>query len=134
MDRCHKRADSAIKYTLYFELLVQKFKQYKVDPRQVYNMDEKCFLIRVLSKMKRIFNKKKYKDGMHTLIQDGNREWITTIAYICADGTSLLPALIYEATTGNIQDTWLEGFKASKDKCFFSSLPSGWTNADLGYQ
>ena len=93
-------------------------------------MDEKGFLIRVLSKMKRIFNKKKYKDGIHTLIQDGNHEWITTIACICADRILLSPALIYKATTGNIQDTWLEDFKASKDKCFFSSSPSGWTNAD----
>ena len=61
MDRCRKRADSAVKYTLYFELLAQKFKQYKVEPRQVYNMDEKGVLIKVLNKIKRIFNKKNTK-------------------------------------------------------------------------
>ncbi len=69
-------------------------------------MDEKGFLIGILSKMKRIFSKRRYKEGgIRQTIQDGNREWITIIAYICADGSSLTPALIYQALTGNIQDT-----------------------------
>ena len=29
------------------------------------------------------------------MIQDGNHKWITTIAYIYANGSSLTPALIY---------------------------------------
>jgi hypothetical protein len=133
MDSSRKRADSAFKYSLYFELLRRKIEQYNVEPRHLYNMDEKGFLIGILSKMKRIFTKQRYEDGgVKQIIQDGNREWITTIACICADGTSLTPALIYQALTGNIQDTWLQDFNPAVHKAFFASSPSGWTNNTLG--
>jgi hypothetical protein len=106
MDTNRKKADSAFKYSLYFELLRRKIEQYNVDPRHTYNIDEKGFLISILSRMKRIFTKRRYEEGgIKQIIQDGNREWITTIACICADGSSLTPALIYQALTGNLQDT-----------------------------
>jgi hypothetical protein len=56
-DRNRFKDDSAFKYTLYFELLNQKIEKYKVESRHIYSMDEKGFLIGVLSKMKRLFSK-----------------------------------------------------------------------------
>lgn len=62
----------------------------------MYNMDEKGFLIGVLSRMKRIFSRERYKRGeIKAVLQDGNQEWITLLACICADGTALTPSLIY---------------------------------------
>jgi len=133
MDAQRKRADSAFKYSLYFELLRRKIEQYDVEPRHMYNMDEKGFLVGILSKMKRVFSRRLYERGaIKQVIQDGNREWITTIACICADGTSLTPALIYQAISGNLQDSWLQDFDPAIHKAFFASSPSGWTNNDLG--
>jgi transposase-like protein len=60
MDSNRKRADSAYKYARYFNLLAQKMDQYKVEAENIYNMDEKGFLIGMLSKGLRIFSKKKY--------------------------------------------------------------------------
>lgn len=133
MDTSRKNADSAFKYTLYFELLRSKIEQYDVEPRNMYNMDEKGFLIGILSKIKRIFSRHQYEEGgIKQMIQDGNREWITTIACICADGSSLTPTLIYQAVSGNIQDLWLQDFNPNKHKAFFTLSPSGWTNNKLG--
>lgn len=71
-------------------------------------MDKKGFLIGFLKKSRRVFAKKAYNAGRASnIVQDGNREWITILAAICADGTRLLPGLIYQAVSGNIQDTWL---------------------------
>lgn len=96
MDRERCRADLALKYSLYFELLKRKLKEYKIQPSLIYNMDEKGFLIGVLLKMKRIFLKRRYEEtNLKQMLQDGNREWITLIACICADGTALALALIY---------------------------------------
>ena len=135
LDHNRARADSAYKYAKYFELLRKKLEQYQVEPQNIYNMDEKGFLIGILSKMKRIFSRKKYEEGsIKQLIQDGNREWITTIAAICADGSVLPPGLIYQATTGLIQDSWLQDFDPKAQECFFTSSPSGWTNNEIGYQ
>ena len=103
-----RRADSAFKYALYFKLLAKKIEQYNVDARHIYIMDEKGFLNGILSKSKRVFSREQYERGkFKSMLQDGNREWITSIACICADGSTLTPALIYQAVSGNVQDTWL---------------------------
>lgn len=69
-------------------------------------MDEKGFMIGMLVKGLRIFSKSKYQNsGLKQRLQDGNREWITSIACIYADGTSLPPGLIYQAISGDIQDS-----------------------------
>ncbi|KAF7572881.1 hypothetical protein PtrM4_077860 [Pyrenophora tritici-repentis] len=132
-DSNRHKADSSAKYRLYVDLLQQKIEQYNVEPRHTYNMDEKGFLIGVLSKMKRVFSRRRYESGeMKTLLQDGNREWITLLACICAGGSALTPALIYQAASGNIQDSWLQDFDPSLHKCFFTSSLSGWTSNDIG--
>ena len=69
-------------------------------------MDKKGFLVGILTKAKRVFPKAAFESEKfkHT-IQDGNRVWITVLATICVDGTTLSPGLIYQAVTGNIQDS-----------------------------
>ena len=64
MDASRKRADSAFKYSLYFELLRKEIEQYNVNSRHLYNMDEKSFLIGILSKQKRIFSQRRYEEGV----------------------------------------------------------------------
>lgn len=106
IDSSRKWADSAYKYALYFELLRRKIHEYDIQPEDIYNMDEKGFLIGVLAKGKRIFSKQQYKkEGLKQHLQDGNQEWITTIACICADGTLLSSGLIYQAVSSKLQDS-----------------------------
>ena len=96
-------------------------------------MDEKGFLIGVLQKTKRVFDIDHFRSGK--LIgagQDGNREWITLIGSICMDGTYPPPSIIYQADSGNLQDSWLDGFDPKEQGCFFSSSHTGWTNEELG--
>ena len=64
LDYNRSRADLAFKYLLYFELLRKKIEQYKIEPQYMYNMDEKGFLIGILSKIKRIFSRRRYKEGL----------------------------------------------------------------------
>lgn len=135
IDAARKRADSKYKYTLYFKLLSRKVKEYKLQAEDIYNIDEKGFLIGILIKGLRIFSRQKYITGsLKQRLQDGNREWITLIACIYADGTALSPGLIYQAVSGNIQDSWLQDFDPELHACFFTSSPSGWTNDNLGYR
>ncbi|EDN02183.1 predicted protein [Histoplasma mississippiense (nom. inval.)] len=64
--------------------------------------------------------------------QDGSREFITLLASICADGTSLPPALIYQGESRDIQDTWLEDFDSKKDQVYFAASENGWSNDEYG--
>lgn len=57
---------------------------------------------------------------------------ISLLACICADGTFLPPALIYQGKSGNLQDMWLEDYDSSSDEAFFACSEKGWTNDQLG--
>lgn len=135
IDIDRQRADSASKYEKYFTHLRAKIEQYNLSPDQIYNMDEKGFMIRISLKRKRIFSQSAYEQGKQKQhLQDRSREWITTIAYICANRTALSPGLIYMAKTGLIQSSWVEDFDPKEHACFFASSESGWTNNELGLE
>ena len=57
MDAKRYQADPRAKYSLYFGLHHQKITQYDIEPGNTYNMDEKGFMIGVLGRSKRVFDK-----------------------------------------------------------------------------
>jgi hypothetical protein len=133
MDRKRHKADSGAKYSLYFELLHAKMMEYGVQPTQIYNMDEKGFQIGSLGRSKRVFDKVLYdQKGVRACLQDGNTQWITVLACVCADGTALSPSLIFQSDAGTLQSSWVDAIEAGKHSVFVSSSPSGWTNNDIG--
>jgi hypothetical protein len=133
LDRQRHQADSIPKYTSYFDLLHGKIVEHRVQRRFTYNMDEKGFMLGVEGRSKRIFSKSVWeKGGGRAAIQDGNREWITILPTICADGTSLPTGVIFQAKDSNIRDTWVNDLRANEDTLFVTSSPSGWTNEELG--
>ncbi|KAI1674800.1 DDE-1 multi-domain protein [Pyrenophora tritici-repentis] len=133
MDRTRHLADSESKYRLYFELLHGKITQYHLEARDIYNMDEKGFLIGLVGRSKRIFSRRQWeKKEVRASLQDGSREFLTVLACCCADGSSLPPALIYAAKKGAIRLSWVEDIKAGEHEVFVSSSPTGWSNDDVG--
>jgi hypothetical protein len=80
--------------------------EYKIQRRLTFNMDEKGFMIGVEAKSKRVFSKEVWvKDGARAPIQDGNREFITVLPTICADGTTLPTSIIYPSDAYDLWDT-----------------------------
>ena len=65
-------------------------------------------------------------------IQDRSREFISLLACVSADGVALPPALIYQGTSGDLQNTWLEDYDSSSEEAFFAASQKGWTNDKLG--
>lgn len=105
------KAESESSFRQYFTILEEKIALYNIQPYNCYNMDEKSFLIGHLQKVQRIFPKALMaRQKLLGTGQDGNREWITIVATICADGTSLPPALIYKAISGDLQDIRLQDY------------------------
>jgi transposase len=95
-DRDRHKADSRFKYKLYFDMLHSKMQEHDVDARNTYNMDEKGFHVGVAKRSKRVFTKASLTSNQaKAAVQDGNREWITLLACVCASGESLPPALVY---------------------------------------
>jgi hypothetical protein len=133
MDRNRHKADSKDKYQLFFELLLEKIGEYNIQPENSYNMDEKGFLVGVIGRSKRVFDKGMWDSKeVRAALQDGNREWVTLLACICGDGTALAPGLLFASTNSTLQSTWVEDIKVGKHEVFVSSSPNGWTNNDIG--
>ena len=61
IDRSRHQADPQSKYSLYFELLRSKLSQYDIEPRHIYNIDEKGFMLGVLTRLKQVFSRRLYK-------------------------------------------------------------------------
>ena len=96
-------------------------------------MDEKGILLGITSRTKRIFDRPLYEaKAVRQALQDGSREWISTIACICADGSALDPALIYQATSINIQSSCIEDLNPEHHQVYITVSESGWSNNQIG--
>lgn len=88
----------------------------------------------MLQKTRRTYKISELRKGrLRGVGQDGNREWITLMASGYIDGTSLPPTIIYQAVSGNLQNTWLVRSDPKEVCCFFASSRTGRTNEDLGF-
>jgi hypothetical protein len=108
-------------------------REYELDERNTYNMDEKGFFVGIALRSKRVFSKAVCASKECTeAIKDDNREWVTLIACVCASGDALPTALIYQGSSG-IQSTWVNDVEVGKHEVFFSNSPTGWSNNGLGF-
>jgi hypothetical protein len=104
MDATRHAANSYIKYKLYFNLLHSKMEEHKILPCNTYDMNEEGFMIGVIGRSKQVFTRSQWERKEVTVaLQNGSRKRITTIAAICADGSSLPPELIYESANCTTQ-------------------------------
>jgi len=96
LDLSRKRADNVYLINHYFDMIEAKITQNDIQPYNIYNTDEKGFLLGILQKIKRILTRVHADSGkLQGSGQDGSREWITLVACICMDGTALPPSIIY---------------------------------------
>lgn len=133
MDKQRHYASSEDKYKSYLDVLYSAIEQYDVLPQNTYNMDEKGFAIGLIGRSKRVFSKASYekKKSVQSL-QDGNREWVTLLASVCADGSALPPGLIFTGADNTIQSSWVEDIEPGVHEVFCTATPSGWTNNQVG--
>ncbi|KAM4062396.1 DDE superfamily endonuclease [Hirsutella rhossiliensis] len=114
------------------QLAPRKDRKVQHQSSNVYNFDEKGFQIGLSRSTKRVVPREALRRGkLVGASQDGNREFITLIAAICADYSYLPPALIYKGVK-DFQDTWLEDFDHSSEVAFFASTENGWSCDALG--
>lgn len=84
-------------YELFYQLLQEAIEDYLITPDNIWNVDEKGFLIGIASKVRRIMTREAYERGrVRQLAQDGNREFITLIACVSAIGKTTPATLLYK--------------------------------------
>ena len=84
----------------FFNMLDKLIKEYNIAPENLYNMDEKGVQLGIGAKVAVLVDsdqKTAYS------IEDGNRELVTVIEAICADGSTVHPAVIFQAKRRNAE-------------------------------
>jgi hypothetical protein len=94
-------------------------------PENIYNADEKGFMMGLATKVKVICKREK-KNTCKTQI--GKREMITVIETVSAGGRVLPPMIIYKGQ-GHYKG-WTALVKAG-DKAFFAVSDKGWTSRTI---
>jgi hypothetical protein len=86
---------------MYFDLIHKSIARFNIQASNTYNIDEKGFMLGIVGRSKRIFDKRMWeKKEVTAALQDGEREWVTCLATICADGSALPPGIIFAALAG----------------------------------
>lgn len=99
--------------------------EYGILDEDTYNFDETGFQMGVASTSKVVTSSDRV--GRAILIQPGNREWVTVIEGICADGWSIPPFFILSGKFH--QSTWYYDLPAD---WMIAVSENGWTNDRLG--
>ncbi len=102
--------------------MLRALDDHDITAENVYNWDEKGFLIGLLKTLKRIMSLEAYKSGrVRQAVQDGSREFITCLACVSAIGWLIPATLIYKGELHDLLDTWVEDLEDSDDFYFGAS-------------
>jgi hypothetical protein len=106
--------------------------KYRITAENIYNFDEKGFLMGMGRTMKRIVSQQALKSGRVTKSkQDGSREFISILACISAVGTWIPPLLIYKGESGDLMSTWVDEVNTDS-QAHFTVSSNGWSNNIIG--
>jgi hypothetical protein len=115
-----------------FIQLLNVITKHSIKPENIWNFDEKGFIMGFCSAVKRIMTLGAYKSGRVTKAkQDGSREFVTCLACVSAVGKWIPPLLIYRGDSKELQDTWVQDVKPG-DQCYFSISENGWSSVAMG--
>ena len=97
--------------------------KYRIMAENIYNFDEKGFLIGFGRALKRIMTRAALETGrVSKSKQDGSREFITILIYISAIGKWVLPLLVYKGESGDLMSTWVDEVATDLKAYFTTSL------------
>ena len=111
--------------TEWFNLVQKTILQFGINPDDIYNFDETGFAMGLTATAKVITRREFY--GRRSLLQPGNREWVTVIECTNALGWALPPCVIFKGKV--FLESWFDGLP---DNWRFEVSPNGWTSDEIG--
>jgi hypothetical protein len=121
------RCEDPVKINAWFKLIHDTRVAYGIPDEDVYNFDETGFMMGVAATSKVVTSSDTI--GRATVVQPGNREWVTTIECINASGWRLPPFVILSGKLH--QASW---YKDLPDDWVVAVSDNGWTTDELGLE
>ncbi|EED21178.1 pogo transposable element, putative [Talaromyces stipitatus ATCC 10500] len=113
----------------FFEEIKQLKEEYGIADEDIYNFDETGFAMGISSTAKVICSSD--RSGKPSLIQPGNREWVTIVECVGSTGTVVPPLIIFKSGTNRAE--CYTSPKLPPDWSITHS-PNGWTSDEIGLQ
>ena len=98
LEKARAKALNQFAVNEYFDILADVIKEYDILPENIYNMDEKGIQLGIGAKITAMIDQ---DQKVVYSIEDGNRELVTVIECICADGSVLHPSVIFQGVRRN---------------------------------
>ena len=101
--------------------------KYNIAPENLYNLDEIGYLMGFTQSCRVIYGKDLRQRNGALRACDGGREMVTVIETICADGSQLLPMIIFKGD--GVQESWVENTHlCMPDGVLVGYSENGWTD------
>jgi hypothetical protein len=100
LEKCCAASLNPVLVNEFYDLLEEVVKEHDIPAENIYNMDEKGIQLGVGQKVK-AFVDRDQKDVYS--VEDGNRELVTVIETISADGSCLQPSVIYQGKRRDLE-------------------------------
>lgn len=98
LEKAHAKALNRFAVDEFFDMLADVIKEYDILPENLYNMDEKGIQLGIGARITAMVDRD--QKIVHS-IEDRNRELVTVIECICADGSILHSSVIFQGLRRN---------------------------------
>jgi hypothetical protein len=132
LDKERATAQNPAVFQRYFNLFWTLIILYKVDIRDIYNMDEKCFMQGVIAKQKVVVSRDEHFKGKSYATQCGNREWTSLIECVSLDGCLLSPWVIFKGV--QCKREWMKRLIEYNSRGHITMSHNGWTDNAIGLE
>jgi hypothetical protein len=98
LEKARAKALNQFAVNRFFNMLTDVMKEFNILPENLYNMDEKGLQLGIGARITAMIDRD--QQTVYS-IEDGNRELVTVIETICADGSVLHPSVIFQGQRQN---------------------------------
>jgi len=100
LEKCHVKALNQSAIDRFYSILEKVVKEFNIELKDVWNMDEKGVQLGIGAKVAAIINR---DQAAVYSVEDSNHELVTVIEVVCANGMALIPSVIFQRVCHNLE-------------------------------
>ena len=100
LEKCRAQALNPTAISEFYDILEELIDEYKITEGNIYNMDEKGIQLGMGKRVRAFVDCDQQSIAQ---VEDGDRELVTLIECVCADGTAIRPGAVFKAACCNLE-------------------------------
>ena len=100
LEKCRAQSLNPAAISGFYDVLESLVEEYQITEENMYNMDEKGVQLGIGGCVRALVDRDQKSVNQ---VDDGNRELITIIECVCADGTVIWPSAVFKGACRNLE-------------------------------